>query len=106
MLAATVKRSIALVIVSTAVLAGSAAVALAHTTPHWWSVSKARVMLQEGTNLALPADQRAALDAELAAWLAKFRPLQLTAEAGAQLRSSRPAHTGGSPRPTAPTSNA
>jgi len=38
-------------------------------------------MLQEGTNVALPADQRAALDAELAAWLAKFGPLKLTAEA-------------------------
>ena len=61
MLAATMKRSIALVIVSTAVLAGSAAVALAHSTPYSWSVSKARVMLQEGTNIALPADQRAAL---------------------------------------------
>lgn len=85
MLAATMKRSIALVIVSTAVLAGSAAVALAHNTPYSWSVAKARVMLQEGTNIALPADQRAALDAELAAWLAKFGPLKLTAEAGAQL---------------------
>jgi hypothetical protein len=84
MLAATVKRSIALAIVSAAVLAGSAAVALAHSTPYSWSVSKARVMLQEGTNIALPADQRAALDSELAAWLVKFRPLLLTAQTGAQ----------------------
>ena len=80
MLAATMKRSIALVIVSTAVLAGSAAVALAHSTPHWWAVSKARVMLQEGTNLALPADQRAALDAEIGDSLKQLRPLQLTAQ--------------------------
>lgn len=66
-------------------LLGSAAVALAHNTPYSWTVVKARVMLQEGTNVGLPPDQRQALDAELAAWLAKFRPLLLTAEAGAQL---------------------
>ena len=94
MLAATVKRSIALAIVSAAVLAGSP-VALAHSTPYSWSVSKARVMLQEGTNIALPADERAALDAELAAWLVKFRPLLLTAQTGAQTagparRAARP----------------
>ena len=63
----------------------ASAVALAHSTPHWWSMSKARVMLQEGTNITLPADQRAALDAELAAWVAKLRPLLLTAQTGAQL---------------------
>jgi hypothetical protein len=42
-------------------------------------------MLQEGTNVGLPPDQRQALDAELAAWVAKFQPLLLTAETGAQL---------------------
>ena len=78
-------RSIVVVLVSVGALVASAAVALAHSTPYSWPVSKARVMLQEGTNIALPADQRAALDAELAAWLAKFRPLLLTAQAGAQL---------------------
>ena len=100
MLAATMKRSIALVIVSIAVLAGSAAVALAHSTPYWWTVAKARVMLQEGTNVTLPADQRATLDAELAAWLAKFRPLLLTAQTGAAIgtdpRAGRLAQTYGS----------
>jgi hypothetical protein len=100
MLVPTLKRSIALVIVSSAVLAGSAAVALAHSTPHSWSAAKARVMLQEGTNITLPADQRAALDAELAAWLVKFRPLLLTAQTGAQIgqdpRAGRLAQTYGS----------
>ena len=84
MLATTMKRSIALVIVFIAALVASA-VALAHSTPYSWSVAKARVMLQEGTNIALPADQRAALDAELAAWVAKFQPLLLTAQTAAQL---------------------
>jgi hypothetical protein len=83
MLCVDMGRSTLVVLLSIGALLGSAAVAVAHTTPHWWSVSKARVMLQEGTNIALPADQRAALDAELAAWLAKFGPLKLTAEAGA-----------------------
>jgi hypothetical protein len=78
-------RSIVVVLVSVGALVGSAAVALAHSTPYSWSVSKARVMLQEGTNISLPADQRQALDAELAAWVAKFRPLLLTAQAGAEL---------------------
>jgi hypothetical protein len=93
-------RSIVVVLVSVGALVGSAAVALAHSTPHTWSVSKARVMLQEGTNIALPADQRAALDAELADWLTKFRPLLLTAQTGAQLgqdpRAGRLAQTYGS----------
>jgi hypothetical protein len=89
MLAATMKRSIALVLVSVAAVAGTAGVALAHTTPYWWSLSKARVMLQEGTNISLPADQRAALDAELGAWLAKFQPLLLTAQTGAQASDPR-----------------
>ena len=73
-------RSIVVVLVFVGALVGSAAVALAHSTPYSWSVSKARVMLQEGTNISLPPDQRQALDAELAAWLTKFRPLQLTAQ--------------------------
>jgi hypothetical protein len=79
------KRSTLVVLVSLSALLGTAAVALAHTTPHWWSASKARVNLQEETNVTLPADQRAALDAELAAWLVKFRPLLLTAQTAAQL---------------------
>ena len=76
MLAATMKRSVALVVVSTAVLAGSAAAAVAHSTPHFWTVAKARVILQERTNIALPADQRAALDAELAALAGEVRAAQ------------------------------
>jgi hypothetical protein len=85
MLRGHMNRSIVVVLVTIGALVASAAVALAHSTPYSWPVSKARVTLQEGTNIALPADQRAALDAELAAWLAKFGPLKLTAEAGAQL---------------------
>jgi hypothetical protein len=81
MLRGHMNRSIVVALVSVGALAASAAVALAHSTPYSWSVSKARVMLQEGTNISLPADQRKALDAELAAWVAKFRPLQLTAQA-------------------------
>jgi hypothetical protein len=78
-------RLLLVLLVSIAALVGSAAVALAHSTPYSWSVSKARVMLQEGTNISLPPDQRQALDAELAGWVAKFQPLLLTAETGAQL---------------------
>ena len=37
-------------------------------------------MLQEGTTIALPADQRAALDAELEAQLKKFNGLLLAAQ--------------------------
>ncbi len=37
-------------------------------------------MLQEGTNLALPADQREALVAEIGDSLKQLRPLQLTAQ--------------------------
>jgi hypothetical protein len=85
MLAVTMKRSIALAIISIAAVAVSAGVAFAHSTPYWWSVAKARVMLQEGTSVSLPADQRAALDAELADWLRKFQPLLLTAQTGAQI---------------------
>ena len=66
-------------LVSVAALAGSA-VALAHSTPHAWTAAKARVMLQERTNIALPEADRAALDAELESWLKKFRPLVLTAQ--------------------------
>jgi len=78
-------RLIVVALVSVGALVASSAVALAHTTPYSWSVSKARVMLQEGTNISLPPDQRQALDAELAGWVAKFRPLLLTAQSGAQL---------------------
>jgi hypothetical protein len=73
-------RPIVVALVSAGALVASAAVALAHTTPYSWTVSKARVMLQEGTNINLPPDQRQALDAELEALLDKFRPLQLTAQ--------------------------
>ena len=80
MLCADMGRSTLVVLLSIGALLGSGAVAVAHTTPHWWSVSKARVMLQEGTNLALPADQREALVAEIGDSLKQLRPLQLTAQ--------------------------
>jgi hypothetical protein len=72
-------RTAFIIIASAAALAGSA-VALAHNTPYSWTAVKARVMLQEGTNIALPTEQRRALDAELEALLDKFRPLKLTAQ--------------------------
>ncbi len=74
-------RSIVVVLVSVGALAASAAVALAHNTPYSWSVAKAQFTLQDSTTIALPATERAALDAELDAWLKKFRPLLLTAQA-------------------------
>ena len=73
-------RSIVIVLVSIGVLVGSATVALAHSTPSSWTVAKASVMLQEGTMIALPSDQRAALDAELGAQLRKFTGLLLAAQ--------------------------
>lgn len=75
------KRPVVLILASICALAASASIALAHTTPFSWTVSKARVMLQEGTNIALPEADRVALGAELDAWLTKFRPLLLTAQA-------------------------
>ena len=78
---APMRRSVFVILASLGAVAASATLALAHSTPYAWTVSKARVMLQEGTNIALPEADRAALDAELNAWLAKFRPLLLTAQA-------------------------
>ncbi len=74
------KRSTLVVLVSIFALLGSAAVALAHSTPHSWSVTKARVMLQEGTNIGLPPSQKQALGDELKALLDKFNVLLLTAQ--------------------------
>ncbi len=79
MLAAHMRRSALVIVVSLGALAASAAVALAHNTPYSWTVGKARVLLQEGTNISLPPDQRQALDAELEALLDEYRPLKLTA---------------------------
>jgi hypothetical protein len=79
MLRGHMNRSLLVLLVSIGALAGSAAVALGHSTPYAWTASKARVVLQEGTNITLPADQRAALDAELEALIAKFRALFYTA---------------------------
>jgi hypothetical protein len=73
-------RSIVVVLVSIGVLVGSAAVALGHSTPASWTVAKARVLLQEGTTIALPVDQHAALDAELVRQLRKFNGLLLAAQ--------------------------
>jgi hypothetical protein len=77
--AATTRRSALIFVGSAAALVGSA-VALAHNTPHSWTVAKARVMLQEGTNIALPEAQRQELNVELEAQLAKFRLLLLQAQ--------------------------
>lgn len=73
-------RSIVVLLVSIGALVGSAAAALAHNTSSSWTVAKARVMVQEGTTIALPTDQRAALDAELVARLRKFNGLLLAAQ--------------------------
>ncbi len=73
------RKSVFIIIASAAALVGSA-VALAHKTPYSWSIAKARVMLQEGQNIALPEAQRASIDAEMEAQLKKFRPLKLTAQ--------------------------
>jgi hypothetical protein len=72
-------RSVIVILASLGALAASATFALAHSTPYAWTVSKARVMLQEGTNVSLPEAERAALIAEAQGWLDKLRPLQLTA---------------------------
>jgi hypothetical protein len=74
------RRPAFIIVVAAAALTGSA-VALAHNTPSSWTVAKARVMLQEGTNIALPEADRAALDAELDAWRKKFGTLALIAGA-------------------------
>jgi hypothetical protein len=68
-----------IIVVAAAALAGSA-VTLAHNSPYSWTVAKARVMLQESTNIALPEADRVALDAELDAWQNKFGLLLLTAQ--------------------------
>ncbi len=68
-----------IILVAAAALAGSAA-ALAHNTPYSWTVAKARVLLQEGTNIALPDAQKQELNAELEAQLANFRLLLLQAQ--------------------------
>ena len=80
MLRGHMSRSIVVVLVSVGALVASAAVALAHSTPYSWTVAKASVMLQEGTNISLPPDERQALDAELEALLDQYRPLKLTAQ--------------------------
>ena len=68
-----------IIAVAAAALACSA-VALAHNSPYSWTVAKARVMLQESTNIALPEADRVALDAELDAWRKKFGQLLLIAQ--------------------------
>src|SRR5262245_46724831 len=79
MLPPTMGRKSALIIIASGTALVGSAVALAHNTPYSWSIAKARVMLQEGQNIALPEAQRASIDAEMEAQLRKFRPLKLTA---------------------------
>jgi hypothetical protein len=74
------KRPALLILVSLGAVAAFAAAAFAHNTPYAWTAFKARVILQEGTTIALPADQKASLGAEVQAWLDKLRPLKFTAE--------------------------
>ena len=69
MLRAHMKHFTLVILVSVGALAASAAVALAHSTPFAWTASKARVTLQDESTIALPQDQREALDAELEALL-------------------------------------
>jgi hypothetical protein len=73
------RRAALVILVSACALAASATVALAHNTPFAWTASKARVVLQEETTIALPESERVALDAELEAVLDKLRLLELTA---------------------------
>ena len=47
-------------------------------------MAKAQFILQDSTTIALPGTERAALDAEIVAWLKKFRPLLLTAQAASE----------------------
>ncbi|HEU0303250.1 MAG TPA: hypothetical protein VFR32_01585 [Gaiellaceae bacterium] len=75
------RRAISILGVALAVAAAATATALAHSTPYSWTVPRAQLLLPDSTNIALPADSKASLDAELDAWLAKFRPLLLTAQA-------------------------
>jgi hypothetical protein len=74
----SVRKATFIIVVATTALACSA-VALAHNSPYSWTVAKARVMLQESTNIALPEADRVALDAELDGWVKKFGVLVLTA---------------------------
>ena len=79
MLSAHMKRLTVVILISIGALAASSAVALAHKTPFAWTASKARVVLQEESTIALPPDQREALDAELEALIAQFNVLFNTA---------------------------
>ena len=74
----SVRKPTFIIVVAATALACSA-VALAHNSPYSWTVAKARAMLQENTNIALPEADRVALDAELDAWVKKFGVLVLTA---------------------------
>jgi hypothetical protein len=74
------RRSIVLSVTAVVALTGSAAASQAHNTPFAWTASKARVVLQEEGAIAVPVAERQALDAELEAWLGKFRLLLLTAQ--------------------------
>jgi hypothetical protein len=76
---APIMRQLTLILTLVGALVGAAA-AVAHSGPYAWTASKARVMLQEETTISLPQAERAALDAELEALLAKFRLLLLTAQ--------------------------
>ena len=73
-------RKPAFVIVAAAAALAGPAVTLAHNSPYSWTVAKARVMLQESTNIALPEADRVALDADLDAWEKKLGQLLLIAQ--------------------------
>jgi hypothetical protein len=76
----SVRKPTFIIVVAATALACSA-VALAHNSPYSWTAAKARVMLQESTNIALPEADRVALDAELDAWRKRFVTLALIAGA-------------------------
>lgn len=64
---AVMRRSLAILGVSLAVSAAAAAAALAHSTPYAWTVARAQLLLPDSTSIALPADLKTSLDAELEA---------------------------------------
>lgn len=68
----------ALLVIS--LLAASASIAPAHVTPYSWTAARANVMLPDAVTIALPADVKASLQAELTPLIERFRLLELIAQ--------------------------
>jgi hypothetical protein len=75
------RRSVLVILGVVLAVGATASVAIAHNTPYSWTVARAQLLLPDSTNIALPQEQKQSLNAELTAWLDRFRPLLLTAEA-------------------------